>query len=83
MVGTLTAALVTTRLPAGVWSADLVGSFFHGERVTYGVLALIFALVAGGGARSRSRTRTRWRNRRSPEASGTTSDDGFGGPQMT
>jgi EmrB/QacA subfamily drug resistance transporter len=50
VVGTLIAALVTTRLPAGVWSADLVGSFFHGERVTYGVLALIAALVAGGGA---------------------------------
>src|SRR3954469_1245427 len=50
VVGTLIAALVTTRLPAGNWSADLVASFFHGERITYGVLAVIVGLVAGGGA---------------------------------
>jgi EmrB/QacA subfamily drug resistance transporter len=50
VVGTLIAALVTTRLPAGVWSADLVASFFHGERITYGVLAVVVGLVAGGGA---------------------------------
>jgi EmrB/QacA subfamily drug resistance transporter len=50
VVGTLIAALVTTRLPAGTWSADLVASFFHGERITYGVLALIVGLVAGAGA---------------------------------
>jgi EmrB/QacA subfamily drug resistance transporter len=50
VVGTLIAALVTARLPAGTWSADLVASFFHGERVTYGVLALIVGLVAGIGA---------------------------------
>jgi EmrB/QacA subfamily drug resistance transporter len=50
MVGTLIAALVTTRLPAGAWSPDLVASFFHGERITYGVLAAIVGLVAGGGA---------------------------------
>jgi EmrB/QacA subfamily drug resistance transporter len=50
VVGTLIAALVTTRLPAGAWSPDLVASFFHGERITYGVLAVIVGLVAGGGA---------------------------------
>ncbi|GAB1332163.1 MFS transporter [Streptomyces sennicomposti] len=49
-VGTLIAALVTTRLPAGVWSADLVQSFFHGERITYAVLAVIVGLIATGGA---------------------------------
>ncbi|WP_328498953.1 MFS transporter [Streptomyces sp. NBC_00414] len=50
MVGTLIAALVTTRLPAGVWSSSLVHSFFHGERITYAVLAVIVGLVAAGGA---------------------------------
>ncbi len=50
VVGTLIAALVTTRLPAGAWSPDLVTSFFHGERITYGVLAVIVGLVAGAGA---------------------------------
>ncbi|MEP9365406.1 MFS transporter [Nocardioides sp. CN2-186] len=50
IVGTMIAALVTTRLPAGVWSHDLVQSFFHGERITYAVLASIVALVAGYGA---------------------------------
>jgi hypothetical protein len=28
----------------------LVGSFFHGERITYAVLAVIVGLVAPGGA---------------------------------
>ncbi|MGW0574266.1 MFS transporter [Streptomyces tauricus] len=50
MVGTMIAALVTTRLPAGVWSSSLVHSFFHGERITYAVLAVIVGLVAAGGA---------------------------------
>ncbi len=50
VVGTMIAALVTTRLPAGVWSNDLVQSFFHGERITYAVLAVIVGLVAGYGA---------------------------------
>jgi EmrB/QacA subfamily drug resistance transporter len=50
VVGTLIAALVTTRLPAGTWSADLVASFFHGERITYGVLAVVVGLIAGAGA---------------------------------
>jgi hypothetical protein len=50
VVGTLIAALVTTRLPAGVWSSDLVQSFFRGERITYAVLAVIVGLIAAGGA---------------------------------
>jgi EmrB/QacA subfamily drug resistance transporter len=50
VVGTMIAALVTTRLPAGTWSSDLVTSFFHGERITYAVLALVVGLVAAGGA---------------------------------
>ena len=50
VVGTLIAALVTTQLPAGTWSSDLVASFFHGERITYAVLAVVVGLVAGGGA---------------------------------
>ncbi|WP_329363694.1 MFS transporter [Streptomyces sp. NBC_00669] len=50
LVGTLIAALVTTQLPAGTWSKALVASFFHGERVTYAVLAVVVGLVAAGGA---------------------------------
>jgi EmrB/QacA subfamily drug resistance transporter len=50
VVGTLIAALVTTQLPAGSWSADLVASFFQGEQIIYGVLAVIVGLVAGFGA---------------------------------
>lgn len=50
VVGTLIAVLVTTQLPVGAWSAALVESFFHGERITYGVLAVIVGLVAGYGA---------------------------------
>lgn len=50
VVGTLIAALVTTQLPAGTWSSDLVASFFHGERITYAVLAVVVGLVAGIGA---------------------------------
>ncbi|MER7776718.1 MFS transporter [Streptomyces sp. NPDC096191] len=50
VVGTLIAALVTTRLPAGTWGSGLVQSFFHGERITYGVLAVLVGLIAAGGA---------------------------------
>ena len=48
VVGTLIAALVTTRLPAGTWSSDLVASFFRGERITYALLAVVVGLVAAG-----------------------------------
>ena len=50
VVGTLIAALVTTQLPAGTWSSDLVASFFHGERITYAVLAVVVGLVTAVGA---------------------------------
>ncbi|MBE8475936.1 MFS transporter [Streptomyces justiciae] len=50
VVGTLIAALVTTQLPAGAWSSDLVHSFFHGERIIYGVLAVLVGLIATAGA---------------------------------
>ena len=50
VVGTLIAALVTATLPAGRWSEGLVASYFHGERVTYAVLAVVVGLVAGWGA---------------------------------
>jgi len=49
VVGTLIAALVTTQLPAGTWSSDLVQSFFHGERIIYGVLAVLVGLIATAG----------------------------------
>jgi hypothetical protein len=50
VLGTLIAVLVTTTLPAGTWSSDLVASFFHGERITYAVLAVLVGLIAAGGA---------------------------------
>ncbi|MFJ1894800.1 MULTISPECIES: MFS transporter [unclassified Streptomyces] len=52
VVGTLIAVLVTTRLPAGTWSHALVASFFHGERITYAILAVVVGLIAAGGALS-------------------------------
>ncbi|WP_335981037.1 MFS transporter [Streptomyces sp. CA2R106] len=52
VVGTLIAALVTTQLPAGTWSRSLVESFFHGERITYGVIAVAVGLIAAGGSLS-------------------------------
>lgn len=50
VVGTLIAALVTNQLPAGTWSSGLVASFFHGERITYAVIAVAVGLIAGLGA---------------------------------
>ncbi len=50
VIGTAIAALVTTQLPAGTWPNDLVESFFHGERITYGLLAIVVGLIAGWGA---------------------------------
>ncbi|MFJ3666935.1 MFS transporter [Streptomyces sp. NPDC090106] len=58
VVGTLIAALVTTQLPAGTWSGDLVASFFHGESVTYALLAVLVGLIAAGGALSLTDSRT-------------------------
>jgi len=50
VVGTMIAALVTAQLPAGTWSSALVASFFHGERITYAVLAVVVGVIAVGGA---------------------------------
>ncbi|MCW2785300.1 MAG: tetracycline resistance efflux pump [Marmoricola sp.] len=58
VVGTMIAALVTTRLPAGTWSSALVASFFHGERITYAVLAVIVGIIAVGGALTLSSSRS-------------------------
>ncbi|MFB7245612.1 tetracycline resistance MFS efflux pump [Streptomyces populi] len=58
VVGTLIAALVTTRLPVGTWSGDLVASFFHGERITYALLAVVVGLITAGGALSLTDSRT-------------------------
>ena len=58
VVGTLIAVLVTTVLPAGVWGADLVQSFFHGERIVYLTLAVVVGLIAGAGALSLSSSRS-------------------------
>ncbi|MFI0966235.1 MFS transporter [Streptomyces sp. NPDC021080] len=58
VVGTLIAALVTTRLPVGTWSGDLVASFFHGEQIIYALLAVVVGLVTAGGALSLTDSRT-------------------------
>jgi len=50
VIGTMIAALVTTQLPAGTWSGDLVATFFHGERITYALLAVVVGLIATAGA---------------------------------
>jgi len=50
VIGTLIAVLVTTQLPGGTWSSDLVASFFHGERITYAVLAVLVGVIAAAGA---------------------------------
>ena len=50
VVGTLVAVLVTTTLPAGAWSSELVTTVLHGERVVLGVLAVAVGLVVGWGA---------------------------------
>ncbi|TWE10037.1 MFS transporter [Rudaeicoccus suwonensis] len=50
IVGTLIAALVTAVLPTGRWSAELVASFFHGECITYAVLAVVVGVISAAGA---------------------------------
>ncbi|RNI21731.1 MFS transporter [Flexivirga caeni] len=57
LVGTLIAALVTTVLPAGTWSDALVASFFRGERITYGILAVVVGAIAAFGALSLTNSR--------------------------
>ena len=50
VVGTLIAVLVTSVLPSGTWGSGLVESFFHGERVVYGLLAVVVGVVVTWGA---------------------------------
>ena len=49
VVGTILAALVARTLPDGLWSADFLESFFHGERVIYLVVAVLVAVISGYG----------------------------------
>ena len=58
LVGTLIAALVTENLPTGVWSSSLVQSFFHGERITYGILAVVVGVIGIFGALSLTNSRS-------------------------
>lgn len=58
LVGTLVAALVTTHLPAGIWSSGLVADFLSGERTVYAVLAVLVGGVVALGARSLTDSRT-------------------------
>lgn len=58
VVGTLIAALVTTSLPVGAWSNGLIDSFYHGERITYAILAVVVGVVAAAGALMLTNSRT-------------------------
>lgn len=58
VVGTLIAALVTTALPDGTWSHQLVTSFFGGEQIIFGILAVAVGLIAGVGALTLTNART-------------------------
>ncbi|MBB2975137.1 EmrB/QacA subfamily drug resistance transporter [Microbacterium endophyticum] len=49
-VGTLIAALVTTVLPDGAWSPELITAYFAGERVIFIALAVVVGLLSGWGA---------------------------------
>ncbi|WP_028660569.1 MFS transporter [Nocardioides insulae] len=50
LIGTLIAVLVTTQLPAGTWSADLVSQFFAGEQIAYALIAVVVGAVTIFGA---------------------------------
>ena len=58
VVGTMIAALVTSRLPSGVWSSELVQSFFRGERLTYLTLAALVAAICTYGSLALTDSRT-------------------------
>lgn len=58
VVGTLIAVLVTAKLPAGTWTAELVAQFFRGERITYTVMAVIVGVIATIGALALTNART-------------------------
>jgi len=79
IVGTLIAVLVTTVLPDGAWSGELVASFFHGERIVFAVLAVAVGLLSGIGALTLT-------NDRSVDEHGSLADDapeaGAGAPSV-
>lgn len=58
VVGTLIAVLVTTTLPNGTWSHQLVASYFDGEQIVFGILAVAVGLIAGIGALTLTNART-------------------------
>lgn len=58
VIGTMIAVLVTTQLPAGAWSADLVATFFHGEQISFAVLAVVVGVIATIGALTLTDSRT-------------------------
>ena len=58
VVGTLIAVLVTTVLPNGVWSPELVSTYIAGERTVFTVLAIAVGLIAGFGALTLTNART-------------------------
>ncbi|SDU86525.1 drug resistance transporter, EmrB/QacA subfamily [Microlunatus sagamiharensis] len=58
VVGTLIAALVTTRLPIGAWSPELVHAYYGGERVTYLVVAVLVGVIATIGSLSLTDSRS-------------------------
>lgn len=57
VVGTMVALLVTQVLPSGTWDAELTASFFHGERITFLVLAVVVGVIAAWGASTLSDSR--------------------------
>lgn len=52
VVGTLIAALVTTTLPGGTWSPELVHAYFAGERIIYLAVAVLVGVIATFGSLS-------------------------------
>lgn len=50
VIGTMIAALVTAQLPSGVWSSELVHTFYRGESISYALLAVVVGVVAVVGA---------------------------------
>ena len=51
-IGTMIAVLVTTVLPTGTWSSELVASYFQGERIAFLALAVVVGVVAAWGSLS-------------------------------
>lgn len=58
VVGTLIAALVATTLPDSAWTHSFLQTFFHGERVTYIVVAALVAVIGGYGCSTLTNSHT-------------------------